>query len=113
MNIPELLMPMSILGTIGTSVYFLAKVFTDYVLKKKMIERGYVNEDTQAVFRDGQTSKYSSLKWGLLFFCGGLSLIIMNSLGVDPESPLPYGIFVVGLSAGFLTYYAIVRKELK
>jgi len=114
MNVFELLMPMTILGTIGTSIYFFAKVFTDFILKKKMIEKGYVNEDTQAVFRNyDETNKYSSLKWGLLFFTGGISLILMDSLNVDPESTLPYGIFIVSLSVGFLAYYFIIRKVLK
>src|SRR5437868_624058 len=78
MSIFELLMPMSILGTLGLSIYFFAKVFTDYILKKKMIEKGFVSEETQAVFKTySATNKYSSLKWGLLFFTGGLSLIMM------------------------------------
>ena len=114
MNVFELLMPMSILGTIGTSIYFFVKVFTDFMLKKKMIEKGYVNEETQAVFKNHEeTNKYSSLKWGLLFFTGGISLILMDTLNVEPESTLPYGIFIVSLSVGFLVYYAIVRRALK
>jgi len=106
--------PFSVLGTLGASVYFLAKVFTDYILKKKMIEKGYVSEDTQAIFKSyGNADRYSALKWGLIFLTGGISLIIMDSINVSPESPLPYGILTVGLSVGFLVYYFIVKKETK
>lgn len=79
-----------------------------------MIEKGYVNDETQGIFKSyNNVNRFASLKWGLLFFTGGLSLIIMHALDVDPESPLPYGIFTVALSLGFLVYYIIVKKELK
>jgi hypothetical protein len=115
MTITEVLMPVSILGSFGTAVYFFTKAITDYILKKKMIEKGYVNDDTQAIFRNGQesTGKYGSLKWGLLAFFGGLALIIMEFLNVRSNSPLPYGIFAVSLSVGFLIYYFLVKRDIK
>jgi len=63
----EVLMPIAILGSLGTSIYFFTKVMTDYILKKKMIDKGYVNEDTQAIFKQHSITdnKYGSLKWGL------------------------------------------------
>lgn len=109
----DVLMPVSILGTLGMSVYFFTKVLTDYILKKKMIEKGYVNDESQSIFKkyEAAQNRYSSLKWGLLALFGGLSLIVMEVLQVHPDSPLPYGIFVVSLSFGFLIYYFIVKKE--
>lgn len=110
----EVLMPISIVGSFGTALYFFAKVITDYILKKKMIEKGFVNEDTQAIFKTySSENKYSSLKWGLLAMCGGIALILMEYLDVEPDSTLPYGILAVALSAGFLIYYLLVKKELK
>jgi hypothetical protein len=115
MTINEVLMPISILGSFGTAIYFFTKVITDYILRKKMIEKGYVNEDTQAIFRNSQESsgKYGSLKWGLLAFFGGVALILMEFLQVRSNSPLPYGIFAVSLSVGFLIYYALVKRDVK
>ncbi len=106
-------MPIAIMGTMGASVYFFTKVMTDYILKKKMIEKGFVNDDTQAVFKNHSTSesKFPSLKWGLLIFFAGLSLIIMEYIPVSPESPLPYGLFAVAVSLGFLIYYFIVKQS--
>jgi len=111
----DVLMPVSILGTLGASVYFFTKVLTDYILKKKMIEKGFVNEESQSVFKQHEAvdNKYGSLKWGLLALFGGLSLIIMEALQVQPDSPLPYGLFIVSLSFAFLIYYFIVKKEIK
>ncbi len=109
----DVLMPMTIMGTMGTAVYFFTKVMTDYILKKKMIEKGFVNDDTQSIFKNHSTneSKFPSLKWGLLAFFAGLSLIIMEFIPVSPESPLPYGLFTVAVSLGFLIYYFIVKES--
>ena len=112
-ELKDVLMPLSVIGTLGASVYFFAKVMTDYILKKKMIDKGFVNDDTQAIFKSHSVSegKFPSLKWGLLTFFAGLSLIIMEYVPVSPESPLPYGLFTVAVSLGFLIYYFIVKQN--
>jgi hypothetical protein len=114
MNMHEVLMPISIIGSFGAALYFFTKTVTDYILKKKMIEKGFVNDDTQAIFKTHQSpdGRYGSLKWGLLTFAGGVALIAMDYLEVRSDSPLPYGVLMVALSAGFLVYYLIVKKEL-
>lgn len=111
----DVLMPISIMGSFGAALYFFAKVITDYILKKKMIEKGYVNDDTQAIFKTHESpdGRYGSLKWGLLTLSGGIALILMDYLEVRSDSPLPYGLLAVAFSAGFLFYYFLVRRELK
>lgn len=108
----DVLMPIAVIGSLGTAVYFFSKIMTDYILKKKMIDKGFVNDDTQAIFKQhASDGKYSSLKWGLIAFFAGLSLIIMEYVPVQPQSPLPYGLFAVSVSLGFLIYYFMVKKE--
>ena len=109
----QVLMPLTILGTIGATLVLFTRTISDYILKKKMIEKGYVNEDTQAIFkRNTDENKYSSLKWGLIILFGGISLVILEYIPHDTESPLPYGLFAVFVSLGFLIYYFMVKKEL-
>lgn len=112
-NLREVLMPLTILGTFGTALVMFTKTLLDYRLKKNMIEKGFVNEDTQAIFKK-QTSedKFTALKWGLIIFFAGLSLIVIEYVPSGPESPLPYGVFALFVSLGFLIYYYLVKKEL-
>lgn len=113
-SLESVLMPISIFGGLGGAMYFFAKVMTDYILKKKMIEKGYVNEDTQALFKQHTSdNKFAALKWGLIIFFGGLALVLMEYIPVGPESPLPYGLFAVFVSLGFLIYYFLLKKESK
>ena len=110
----DVLMPITILGSLSAGMVLFTRTLTDYILKKKMIEKGFVNDDTQAIFkRHTEENKYSALKWGLIIFFGGLSLIIMEYVQVEPQSTLPYGLFAVSVSIGFLIYYFLVKKELK
>ncbi len=113
-NLHDVLMPIAILGSFGAALYFFVKVMTDYILKKKMIEKGFVNDDTQAIFKQHTVdNKYSNLKWGLIIFFAGVALIIMEYIPVEPQSPLPYGLFAVSVSLGFLIYYFIVKNDSK
>lgn len=109
----DVLMPIAIFGSFGSALYYFTKVMTDYMLKKKMIEKGYVNEETQSIFRNQQQSenRYASLKWGLLAFFAGVSLVVMEYIPTRGDSPLPYGLFAIFVSAGFLLYYYLVRRQ--
>ena len=112
-ELKDVLMPLSIIGSFGASIYWFTKVMTDYILKKKMIEKGFVNEDAQALFKINQQAdgKYSSLKWGLITLSAGLALIAIEFVNMYRSSSLPYGIFAVFVSIGFLAYYFIVQKK--
>jgi hypothetical protein len=112
-DLRDVLMPVTILGTLGAAIVLFTRTVSDYILKKKMIDKGYVNEDTQAIFkRSTEENRYTSLKWGLIILFGGLSLIIMEYIDYENTSPLPYGLFAVFVSLGFLIYYFMVKKEL-
>jgi hypothetical protein len=111
-NLREVLMAPAVLGSLGLAVYAFVKAMTDYILKKKMIEKGFVNDDTQAIFKQHSDNRYSSLKWGLIFLFGGFALILMEYIPATPESPMPYGLLAVAVSLGFLIYYFLVKKEI-
>jgi len=108
-------MPIAIFGSFGAAVYFFAKVMTDYLLKKKMIDKGFVGDDAQSLFKvqEGTTNRYSSLKWGLIVLFAGISLVLMEFIPYYGNSPLPYGLFAISVSLGFLIYYFLVRREIK
>lgn len=110
----DVLMPIAIIGSFGVSLYFFTKTLTDYILKKKMIEKGYVNDDTQAIFRNTNVpNRYGSLKWGLIALFGGLSLILIDYLDLEPGSPSPFGIIAISLSIAFLVYFYVVKRDVK
>ena len=115
MRFTDVLMPISIIGSFGLTIYFFTKIVTDYILKKRMIDKGFVNEETQAIFKKqaAATNQYSALKWGLLALSGGIGLIIIDYLNVDLDSTLPFGLLSVSLSVGFLIYFFLVKQHIQ
>lgn len=111
--IHNVLQPLVILGTIGGSIILFTRIITEYILRKKMIEKGYVNEESQSIFKKEEVtdSKFASLKWGLIIFFGGLSLVLMEYIPYERNSTLPYGLFALAVSLGFLIYYFVVKSE--
>ena len=110
-NLQELLMPIAVLGTLGLAIVAFVRALTGYFLRRRMIEKGYVSEDAQAIFQmHTDDNKYSSLKWGLIIFFGSLSLILMEFIPVERDSPLPYGLFAFFISLGFLLYFYLVNR---
>ena len=105
--------PVAILGGVALIWYVIIKFITDYLLKKKMIDKGYVTDEEQALFKkqSHQVNKYSSLKWGLIILFGGVALVIIEYIPYSENSPLPFGVFAIAIAAGFLIYYGIIKKE--
>ena len=107
----EDLIPMIAIISVFGSVILFVSTLTNYSLKKKLIEKDMVNPETANLFKK-QDNKQGALKWGLIVLFGGLGLIIIDSMGLDGDEAMPYGIEAVSISVGFLIYYAMMKKEM-
>jgi len=104
------------------AIYQIIKVFTDYLLKRRIIIAGHIDKagilDTP---KDKEENSYSTLKWGLVALFAGLGLLSIamldkgeNMIWVDSRfSYLPIGIELVAISLGFLVYFLITRLNKK
>ena len=107
--------------------YQILKNFTDFLLKRKIIRAGHFDNAgileqkvTTSVSENQEVNKYPSLKWGLVALFAGLGFIIIHQMSPGMgnedayrdfmhESMLPFGIELVSISMGFLTYFLIVN----
>lgn len=111
MNVYDVLMPIAVLGTFSVGAYLFTKTLTDYFLRRKMVEKGYVSEENKHLLeKEQEANKYSSLKWGILILSGGIGLVIIEYLPKAEESVLPFGVFAISVSIGFLIYFVIVKN---
>jgi hypothetical protein len=122
MNIGELLMAAVVFFSIITFV----KMMSSHFLKRKIIKTGHfdraeiLDQNTEVeVKTQVKYDQFPALKWGLVAFFGGLGFIAMEVLGMqypifkEYRSAMPYGIFFVSVSIGFLSYYFIMSKKIK
>jgi hypothetical protein len=127
MSMNEVLMA----SVIFYAIYSVIKNFTDFLLKRKIIKAGHfenagiLDQKVASVASENQeANKYPSLKWGLVAFFAGLGFIIINQMGPNlynqdsyhnfmENSMLPFGIELVCISLGFITYFLIVTFSKK
>lgn len=105
----EIIPIVAIVSVFGSFILFVVTL-TNYFLKKKLIEKDMVNDETANLFKK-RTDKQSALKWGLIVLTAGVGLIIIDSMGLNSDSAMPYGIEAVCVAIGFLAYYSIVNKK--
>ena len=95
---------------ISTAVVLIS--FFNYLLKKRVIEAGPIDSNALDFLKSVSSIGSSVLKWGLLFFFGGLGLVVIEFLPFKLEnSPLPFGVECIFVSLGFLVYYFTVRNQ--
>jgi hypothetical protein len=103
-------------------IYQLIKVFTDYLLKRKIIITG--NLDKTGILdtpKDKEENSYPTLKWGLVTLFAGAGLLIIAlidqranyDLMHDSHAYLPFGIELIAISLGFLLYFIFTRFKTK
>ncbi|PKQ65520.1 hypothetical protein BZG02_00500 [Labilibaculum filiforme] len=122
MNLGELLMAAVVFFSIITFV----KTLSAHFLKRKIIKTGHferagiLDQDAEVeIKKQVKYDQYPALKWGLVAFFGGIGFIVMevlasyNPMFKQYDSAMPYGIFFVSISIGFLLYYLIMSKKVK
>jgi hypothetical protein len=83
----------------------------NYRLKKRIIDSGPIDEGAIKFLKKLTDMGAEQLKWGCVLFAGGIGLIVAHYLPYDSDSSLPYGVELVFVAAGFLTYYFIIRRH--
>jgi|SRR5665648_132816 len=103
-------------------IYQVIKVFTDFLLKRKIIIAGHIDKagilDTP---KDKEENSYPTLKWGLVTLFAGVGLLVIGLIAKGENtdwiggihSYLPFGIELIAISIGFLVYFIITRFKTK
>ena len=108
------------------AIFQILKSFTDFLLKRKIIKAGHFENAgileqkvASSITENQEANKYPSLKWGLVAFFAGVGFIIIHQLSPGynnfdfMDSMLPFGIELVSISLGFITYFLIVNFSKK
>ncbi|WP_184548253.1 hypothetical protein [Mucilaginibacter sp. FT3.2] len=84
----------------------------NYRLKKRIIDAGPLDETGLKFLQHLSGFGTEAMKWGIILFTTGLGLIVMQFIPYSAEdSPLPYGVEMVFVAAGFFLYYLFIRNH--
>ena len=110
-----------IVGIVFFGLFHIIKMFTDFLLKRKIIKAGHVDKAgiLDPVSAVSEENKYPTLKWGLVTLFAGAGLILIESLSrggqvqwvKEYSSLLPIGIELAFIAAAFLVYFFIVNSK--
>jgi hypothetical protein len=105
------LMPFIIIIVFFILIAIFILALYNYRLKKRIINAGPLDENS-VKFLAQLGSGNEALKWGLILLCAGAGFIVMEFIPYSAEdSPVPYGVEMIFISAGFLLYYLLLRRR--
>ncbi|MFT3980260.1 MAG: hypothetical protein QM687_07315 [Ferruginibacter sp.] len=105
------LAPFIVMIVILVVIAFIVVVITNYHLKKRALDKGPIDSNTIRIFESLHSYGEEMLKWGLVLLFGGAGLVILEFLPYDENSPLPYGVEIICVALGMLTYHKLLKKQ--
>lgn len=115
-NFFEALIPLfGIIFTFGIpGIIIFWVVYTKHRERMRLIEKGLSPEEVKSYFAHTERrykGPSGSLKWGVLFLFFGAGIFIANVLEqkFDFNDGITFGVVVLFVGAGFLTYYLLAR----
>ncbi len=79
-----------------------------------MVEKGMSSEDIKSLYKKQvQRDPLSSLKWGILFICAGLAVLIGHFLhrNLGVEEGVMIGLIPLFVGCGLLLFYSFASKK--
>lgn len=95
------------------SIVIVIIAILNFILKNRLIGSGQTDPAVLKSLSQSFDHKVAVLKWGFILLFGGIGLVVINFIpdAKTLESPLPYGIEMIFLAAGFLCYYITAKKS--
>ena len=87
----------------------IVRAVTENATRRKAIDKGIPEDVARTLFQTAPETGDQSLKYGAVAVALGLSLMVLDGMGLDLERPLAYGIplfFVGGALVAFHAYNA-------
>ena len=107
----EIVIPLAVFFTIG----YIVKTTTDNRLRKKVVEKGIVDDKIKYLFRNYEEhGSLSSLKWGMISTAVGLGLLVgylMPNYQYNQEIIFAFMFIFAGVA--LLLYYVLAERILK
>ena len=73
--------------------------------RRKAIEKGIPEDVARTLFQTAPVSGDQSLKYGFIAAALGVSLMIVDGMGLDPERPLAFGIPLLLVGVALVAYH--------
>lgn len=107
-------MPEEVLITaiVFLSILTFVKMILDYATRRKLIEKGLVDEKVKYLFSNmGQNNFLSNIKWGIVLLSIGIAFFYRQFADYRVEGETVFGLMFILMGAGFFIYYFIAKSQ--
>lgn len=87
----------------------IVKMILDHATRRRLIDKGLVDENVKYLFYDGGPGR-SSLKWGMVLVGIGLALLIEALFPYDVSDEMMVSFMFLFAGVGLLLYYTITPR---
>ena len=96
------------------SIVLVVKFLTEYFTRRRLIDKGLVDEKVKYLFADaGMTHLLSNIKWGIILIAIGLALFWKELSPYRVEDETIWGLMFLLGGIGFLVYYFIAKSHIE
>jgi len=96
------------------SIVLVVKFLTEYFTRRRLIDKGLVDEKVKYLFADaGMTHLLSNIKWGIILIAIGLALFWKELSPYRVEDETIWGLMFLLGGIGFLAYYFIAKNQIE
>ncbi len=109
-NVWEAVIPIGLFVVLA----FIVKIIVENSTRKKLINKGLVDENIKYLFPDRLKSQtMASLKWGMVCIAIGLAVFVGQMFGADLVEEVTIGAMFVLAGLALVLYYPIASRMLK
>ena len=96
------------------SIIIVVKFLTDYFTRRRLIDKGLVDEKVKYLFADaGMNHLLNNIKWGLILVAIGVALFWKQISPYYIEDTTVFGLMFILGGIGFLVYYFIAKSHIE
>lgn len=93
---------------------FIVKIIVEHNTRRKLIDKGMVDENVKYLFPDRIKSQtLSSLKWGMISIAVGLAVFVGQMFGANLVEEVTIGAMFVFAGLALVIYYPIANRMMK
>lgn len=110
-----LLVPIALFLALAFTVVSVTRIVSEGRTRRRLIESGVTPEVVRALTaaQGDDVGLHNALKWGLVMGALGVALIVVQFIPFRADEPIAFGIVLVFVAVGLLTYYAAGKRMVR
>ena len=102
-----------IVGVIFLSIVAVVKIISDTLTRRRLIDKGLVDDRVRHLFGPSELSALSNLKWGMVLVAIGLAALLGQFLPYRWSDEGTLGLIFLFAGIAFLIYFPLAHSRMK